>query len=349
MIPIGRGIADEDPFVETRIGRGDQVLITIQVDIPPSAVVASLVGGSQTFEGCHVSKLPITVIAIQLSGLVTAICGQMVVKEQVQIAVIVIVHGSTAVKIAGHVTQQRMPRHGIHIGEHVGTVVAIDLALLAIGTNHEQVEIAVVVEIVELGSVTVLEILSPIGVGDVDEPERPGLDELILEKVIANIVIRTASGDVDVHVAVPVRIANRHPVRLGTHGLLKAHQGPYRTERSRGTLQVDFVWLGPFHPNYQIQVAIGIDVTPGYILMKSRIIQPGGHAGIDKSSGPVIAQQISGIGAQVGLPHEHVDATIPVVVSPGGVQEVPNPAGSVNEMLVKFSVPVPITLLRNSC
>ena len=70
MIAIGRGVADKDSLGVAAIGRSDQILVSIKVDVGLSAVVRAFVGRSDSFCYRDIGELPITVIAVQLAGIV---------------------------------------------------------------------------------------------------------------------------------------------------------------------------------------------------------------------------------------------------------------------------------------
>ena len=68
VVAVGRNVAEEDLFVKDSSGRGDQILVAVQVDIRPGAVVGAFVGVGETLSRSDVGKLPAAVVAIELSG-----------------------------------------------------------------------------------------------------------------------------------------------------------------------------------------------------------------------------------------------------------------------------------------
>ena len=57
--------------------------------------------------------------------------------------------------------------------------------------------------------------LRTIRVGNIDETERSRLIQHVLEEVVANAVARIARGNIDVEIAVSIRVTDRHAVRFG--------------------------------------------------------------------------------------------------------------------------------------
>ena len=99
MIAIGRGVADKDSLGVAAIGRSDQILVSIKVDVGLSAVVRAFVGRSDSFCYRDIGELPITVIAVQLAGIVFSAEWFVIVEKQVEVTVVVVVNSPAAVQI----------------------------------------------------------------------------------------------------------------------------------------------------------------------------------------------------------------------------------------------------------
>jgi hypothetical protein len=86
----------------------------------------------------------------------------MIVQKQVEIAVVVVIDGPPAVEVGSRRRQQRKAGKLIDVGKHIPAVIPPDFARVSVGSHHEQIEIAVVVEIMEFGAVAVGHVLRAI-------------------------------------------------------------------------------------------------------------------------------------------------------------------------------------------
>lgn len=152
MISVLSGVAQKDAFGEITVGRSDKVLVAVEVKISPDAVVGAFVRGGEADERGDVGEIPVAVVAVELASLVRAVHVQIVVHEQIEVAVVVVIDGLTAIEIAADVGEETVAEDGRYVGELVAAVVAEDAGLLLIGADHEEVELAVaIVEVDELG------------------------------------------------------------------------------------------------------------------------------------------------------------------------------------------------------
>ena len=119
-------------------------------------------------------------------------------------------------------------------------------------------------------------------------------------------------------------------------------------------LEIDLVSFGPFHTDDQVEPPVRVDVGPGDVLMKARIVQADRRAHVRESGSAIVAQHIASCASAVGLSNEHINQPIAVVIAPRGTPRITNsirPVGSivlVTSVKVKLGVPLLIRLLRKS-
>src|SRR5262249_17831426 len=113
----------------------------------------------------------VAVVAIELDA---AGAREIVVKKQIELAVIVVIDRFGAIEISSGVAQQGMAGDRIHVYKLAVADVLVDLGGRSVGAGDIQIELAVIVEVDKFRAIAFTHVLRTVRTSDVAKAERMG-------------------------------------------------------------------------------------------------------------------------------------------------------------------------------